>query len=104
LRKLCLSQIFCEDKIKETESLCISLTPGNFTQIKQILEYISKNLEINLEIQNAEDKRFIQGRIGKIKYKEKEIGNIGEINPSILKNFHLKMPVSLLEINLSEIF
>jgi len=41
-------------------------------------------------------------------YKSKEtnevsIGFLGEIHPKILRNFHLKMPVALLEINLDSI-
>ncbi len=92
------------DGIKETENLCVAITPGNFTQIKQILDYLKKMLDLEMKIERTEDKKFINGRAAKIIFNKKEIGIMGEILPSILKNFHLKMPVSLLEISLEPIF
>ena len=94
------------DKIKEIEKLSIGICPGNFTEIKQILEYLEKMLGISLEIKQAEKAptHLIDGRVGKIFLKEKEIGEIGEVHPKILKNWKIKMPVSILEINLEEIF
>jgi len=93
-----------ETGIKETDKLAIALTPGNFTELKQILEYLAKMLDINLRIEEAENEKFISGRVGKIIFSGKEIGLLGEIHPSLLKSFHLKMPLVYLEMNLEEIF
>ena len=89
----------------EHENLVVSLTPGNFTRLKQILEYLSRMLELNLEIYEPEkiSEYFIEGRVASIRYKGKEIGLLGDIHPRVLKNFKLKMPVSLFEIRLDEI-
>jgi len=93
-----------ETSIKEKDILCISLNPGNFTEIKQILEYLARMLNIQLKVEETSNKSYIEGRVGKIMLKEKEIGFIGEIHPQLLKNFHLKMPSSCLELDLEEVY
>ena len=94
------------DKIKEIEKLSIGLCSGNFTEIKQILEYLERMLNIKLELKQSEKNppHLIDGRTGKIMFKDKEIGEIGEVHPKILRNWKIKMPVSILEIDLEEIF
>ena len=93
--------------INEKEHLCIALAPGNFTELRQILEYLERMLNIDSEIKLEESSDsppwFISGRTAKIKLSGKDMGFIGEIHPRILKNWRIKMPVALLEIELSEI-
>lgn len=90
------------EKAIEKMSLSAAISPGNFTEIRQALEYLFRML--SLEISIAEPKSaphwFIEGRTGEILVKGKPIGFIGEIHPKILNNWKIKMPVSLLEINL----
>ncbi len=93
-----------ETGIKEMDRLAIALIPGNFTELKQILEYLSRMLNIKLAIKEAESSGFIEGRTGRILFENKEIGLLGEIHPSMLKAFHLKLPLIYLELNLEEIF
>jgi len=95
-----------KSEIKETENLSIAIAPGNFTQIKQVLEYFSKmiNLKISLKQVEQNPTHFISGRAAEILLENKKIGYIGEIHPKILKNWKIKMPVALLEISLEEIF
>jgi len=92
-------------KLEEKENLSIALAPGNFTKVKQILDYLSKMIDIQLEFKNPKDNSiyYIEGRSADIFYKSKIVGNIGEIHPRLLKNFKIKMPVALLEINLDDI-
>ncbi len=84
----------------EKQNLSIALAPGNFTRLKQILNYLEEMLKIKFEISNPESlpNHFIDGRVGEIKFSGKIIGYFGEIHPKILKNFKIKMPVSVLEI------
>ncbi len=99
-----IGKVFDSDT-SEKEKLCIALTPGNFTELKQTLEYLFRmlNKKINLEEVDNPPIWFINGRVAKIKLENKEIGFLGEIHPKILKNWKIKMPVTLLEINLKEI-
>jgi len=118
-----------KQEIIETEKLSAAISPGNFTEIKQVLEYLLRMIGLKIEIREVEEapKHFINGRCAEIilikeknnlnnnyssleggrdsdKKKKKKIGFIGEIHPKILKNWRIKMPVALFEINLKEIF
>jgi len=106
-----IGKVFSKDEesetgIKEKDNLIIAITPGGFTEIKQILLYLAKMLNIKIGIKEVKEEiqQFITGRVGEIFINEnKKIGIIGEIHPSVLKSWHLKMPVALLEIDLREI-
>ncbi|MEA3414378.1 MAG: phenylalanine--tRNA ligase subunit beta [Nanoarchaeota archaeon] len=94
------------EELIESERLSIGLSPGNFTELKQILEYLEKTLDLKFEIEEQEKSNgyFIEGRSVNILFNKKIIGNLGEIHPKILKNWKCKMPIVLLEINLETIF
>ncbi|MBT4257581.1 phenylalanine--tRNA ligase subunit beta [archaeon] len=100
-----IGKTFSED-LKETEHLSCAITPGNFTDIKQSLEYLNKMTGLNLILKEPTKipDHFIDGRVAKIILDEKIIGYLGEIHPKILKNWKIKMPVALFEISLKEIF
>jgi len=95
-----------KDKINEKENLAIAITPGNFTEIKQALEYLFRMINIKIKLSEPEEfpVHFIDGRCAEIILENKIIGHIGEIHPKILKNWRIKMPVALFEINLEEVF
>ncbi|MDD4563634.1 MAG: phenylalanine--tRNA ligase subunit beta [Candidatus Nanoarchaeia archaeon] len=94
-----------QTKVIEKEKLSIALTNENvnYTELKQILDYLFKMLNIiNYKIENNDNHpAYIKGRSGIIKVGDKEIGTIGEINPRVLKNWKLKMPVVSLELELT---
>ena len=62
-----------------------------------------KALDKEYTIEDAESPVYIEGRTGKIIVDGKEIGYMGEINPKVLNNLRLKMPVVALEINLDSL-
>ncbi len=106
-----IGSVFVRDEKKETginesEHLIVSLCPGNFTDIKQILDYLGNALSLEFVLDEMSHSCFIEGRTGKVKISKsgKEIGVIGEIHPTILKRWHIKMPLVLFEIDLEEIF
>lgn len=94
-----------KQNIQEKENLAIAITPGNFTEIKQIWMYLMKSLGIKIELKETEENtnHLIEGRVATINLDNKEIGLLGEIHPKILKNWKIKMPVAILEVNLKEI-
>lgn len=94
-----------KENIKEQENLAIAITPGNFTEIKQVLDYLIKslNLKIYLKENELSSNFLIEGRTANIIFEGKEIGILGEIHPKTLKNWKIKMPVAILEVNLKEI-
>jgi len=104
-----IGRIFEQDNDKNTiekEKLSCALAPGNFTEIKQILEYLGKMLMVNIKLQELETPpaHLIEGRAANIYLDDKLIGELGEIHPKILKNWRIKMPVALFELDLQEIF
>ena len=56
------------------------------------------------EIKETEDSSFISGRVGEIIINNKNVGIIGEIKPSILKNNKIKMPIASLELSIENLF
>ncbi len=102
-----LGKVFESGKqIKEIENLAAAITPGNFTEIKQMIEYLSRMINVELIFEEPEETpiHFIEGRAGKILLEGKQVGYAGEIHPRILKNWKIKMPVALFEISLEKIF
>lgn len=97
-----------DTEIKETEKIVVAITPGNFTEIKQVLDYLGRMFSMKFEIENSKHASFIDGRVGKIMLDDGEvqkgIGIIGEIHPAVLKNWKLKVPVAAFELSLKEIF
>jgi phenylalanyl-tRNA synthetase beta chain len=92
--------------ISEKEKLAIAITPGNFTEIKQILMCLFKSLALKTNLKEPEisPPHLIEGRTASIMFEDKEIGIIGEVHPKILKNWKIKMPVAILEMDLKEVF
>ena len=106
-----LGKVFANDEssstqISETEKLCISLCheKANFTELKQILDYLMRMFNKEYEIKETEDSSFISGRVGEIIINNKNVGIIGEIKPSILKNNKIKMPIASLELSIENLF
>ncbi len=93
-------------KIEESEKLAGAISPGNFTEARQIIEYLFRMLDIKIELKESSNfpPHFIDGRAAEITIDGKNIGYIGEIHPKILKNWKIKMPITLFEINLEEVF
>ena len=97
------------EKITESEKLAVAISSGNFTEIKQIIEYFFKMINMEIKIEEPGDlgeipKYFIEGRVAEIIFDSKTLGFIGDIHPRILKKWKIKMPVALGEISLEEIF
>jgi phenylalanyl-tRNA synthetase beta chain len=93
-----------DSDLSEKEKLAVAISPGDFTEVKQTIVYLSKMSRTKIEISETEEfpDYFIEGRVAEIKMKDKRIGFIGEVHPRILRNWKIKMPVALFEIELDE--
>jgi phenylalanyl-tRNA synthetase beta chain len=94
------------NSVREEEHLALAITPANFTELRQIIEYLSKMLNIEIKISEPEKipNYFIDGRTAEIKLENKHLGFLGELHPRVLKNWKIKMPVAIFEIDLEEVF
>jgi len=72
-----------------------------FTNAKQDLEFLFRNLGINFELEEYQHNSFIEGRVAKIMVDKNYVGFIGEIRPSVLEAFHIFYPVVVFEIDLN---
>jgi phenylalanyl-tRNA synthetase beta chain len=93
-----------ETTIKETQNLIIASSPTNFTEIKQILDYLTKILDIKYTLRESTHPNLIEGRTAEIQINNKLIGYIGELHPKTLHTWNIPLPVAVLEITLEEIF
>ncbi|MFC2135998.1 phenylalanine--tRNA ligase subunit beta [Bacteroidota bacterium] len=76
---------------------------SDFTDAKQALDFLMKNIGLKYSIEETTHDSFIKGRIGRVFVNKKAVAYIGEINPKVLENFRIDMPVATFELNLSEI-
>ncbi len=89
--------------VVEKEKLCVSISgETGFTEIKQVLDYLMRMLDLEYSIEECEEGCFIEGRTGKIVVNKGEVGLLGEVSPLLIKKWGMKMPVSSLEINIEE--
>ena len=95
-----------ETGVKETERLAIAMVDEkmNFTELKQVVDYLFKMLGVEYSIENVDDSNYIIGRCGKVIVNRNEVGVIGEIAPRVLKNWKIKMPTVAIEIDLDWLF
>jgi len=94
------------DSIIEFDMIAIAASHenANYTDVRQILDFIMKCFGLACDIEEAEHDSFIEGRCGRVIVKGKKVAYLGEINPQVLSNWGLEMPVAALELNLTELF
>ncbi len=84
--------------------LLLTNTSASYTEARQIMDALFSSLGIVGKVRSVSHDSFISGRVGRVSVKGKDIGYIGEIHPSVLKNFSLENPVVGFELNLSDLF
>ena len=74
---------------------------ANFTEIKSIVTSVLSNLGYSMEINDSENKTFIEGRAADVEgvaEKGTVKGFFGEVSPEVITNFTLEYPVIAFEI------
>ncbi len=79
-------------------------TKADFTEIKQVLDFIMDSLGVKYEMEEAVHHSFIPGRVGRVVVNGKGVAYIGEIHPKVLSNFGMGVPVAAMELNLTDLF
>jgi len=95
-----------DTKARDDFRLAVSIVDNksNYTEIKGILDFLMKSLNIKSEVRVSNLPYLINGRQGEIFIENEKIGFIGEVHPKILKNYNLLVPVSMFEIDLEKIY
>jgi len=95
-------------EVFEKTKLCVTLCYNgvSYTRTKQILDGILRNIgATNVKFKTKDFGWFINGRSAEISFKidgKEKRGFIGELNPQVLENFNLEMPVALFEIEVNK--
>ncbi len=82
----------------------LSHNSADFTEIKQVLDYLSGMLDVKYSIRPVGHGSFIPGRVGRVSMRGRDVAYIGELHPDVLRNFGLSMPVAVLELNVTDLF
>ncbi|MBL7056552.1 phenylalanine--tRNA ligase subunit beta [Candidatus Woesearchaeota archaeon] len=106
-----IGRVFKKEKnedtgIKEDEriSVAIAAEKTNYTEIRQVLDYLFRSIDVKYDIKETEHGSFIEGRAARVSVTKKNIAYIGEINPLVLENWELEVPIAAFEINLTELY
>ena len=95
-----------ETNIEENQRLAVAIASEktDYTAIRQVLDYLFRCMGLKYEIIEAEHNSFIEGRVGRALISGKKVAYIGEINPRIITNWQLEIPVTTFELNLTELY
>ncbi len=85
-------------------SIVSAHSKADYTEIRQIVEYLFRVLGIDSLFEETEHDSFVSGRVAKVLVDKHAIATIGEVHPQVITNFNLEMPVCAAEINLTELF
>lgn len=77
---------------------------SNYTEVKQVLDSLSQLFELDFEVREVEDSKYILGRAAEVYFRHELVGSLGELHPQVLDNFGFLVPISTLELNLEKIF
>tara|TARA_Y100000310_G_scaffold342247_1_gene444592 strand:+ start:11683 stop:13335 length:1653 start_codon:yes stop_codon:yes gene_type:complete len=95
-----------DTNIGEDQRLAVAIASENtdYTEVRQILDYLFRSLGLKYQIAEVEHSSFIPGRVARVIVNGKKIAYIGELNPIVLQNWELEVPVSAFELNLTELY
>ncbi len=77
---------------------------ADYTEIRQVLDYMLRSLNMEYAIEEVDHDSFIPGRVGRVIVNGKKVAYLGEISPHVLSNNGLEVPVVGLELNLTDLF
>ena len=94
-----------ENMSRTVRKLCVAIShsTAGFAEIKSVAEKFLTSLDTPYSLRMLEHPSFIDGRACEILLKGKSVGYFGEINPKVLENWNLEMPVVAFEVDLESL-
>lgn len=94
-----------ETNVKESCKVAVALcdAEADFTKIKQVFDALMDALNLKYESEEIEHPSLISGRAAFMIINNKDVAFMGELHPQVITNFGIEMPISILELNLTEI-
>ncbi|MFT4892353.1 MAG: phenylalanyl-tRNA synthetase beta chain [Candidatus Nanohaloarchaea archaeon] len=88
---------------KRKAAYIVSGSETDFTDVREILQVLERDLGIELEVREEEKPFFRDGRSGKVLLDGEEVGFIGEFSEQVRKNWELEMKTAGFELDLEKI-
>ncbi|MBI4009623.1 MAG: phenylalanine--tRNA ligase subunit beta [Candidatus Aenigmarchaeota archaeon] len=94
-----------ETKTRDVRKLACAIADSNagYQEISSMLDAFLSNAGVKYKLKAVEHNSFLNGRVASVLVEGKQIGVIGEINPVVLENWNLEIPVAAFEVNLDSI-
>jgi len=94
-----------ETGTKDVRKLAAAISDSRvgYDDIAVVLDAFLSSLKVKYKLRRIGHSSFIEGRVAEVLVKGKPIGFVGEIHPSVLRNWKLEMPVAAFEIVLEMI-
>jgi phenylalanyl-tRNA synthetase beta chain len=91
-----------ETKTRDNRKLAVAIADSKvgYKEIASVLDSLLSKLNVKYKLRRTRHDSFIEGRVADIIVREKSIGIIGELHPSVLKNWKVEMPTVSFEIEL----
>mgnify|MGYP001558218295 CR=1 FL=1 len=91
-----------ETKTKDVRKLACAIADSNvgYQEISSVLEGYLSNSGVKYKLKSIEHSSFIPGRCAGVFVEGNQVGIIGEINPVVLENWKLEIPVAAFEVSL----
>lgn len=89
-----------EEKTENSLVATVTHAKADFTEIKQVLDCIMRDLKVGYNLKETKHNSFIEGRAGNVIVNNIKIGIIGELHPKVLLFWGMETPCVVLEINL----
>lgn len=106
-----IGTVFAHDKNSETGvgekdvlSIVTTHPSANYTEARQLAEYVLDKLGISYVVKEVVHGSFIPGRVAQIEVDKKVIGWIGEVHPAVIRNWELEQPVAAAELDVAYLF
>ena len=95
-----------ETGVSEKQALSVVIThpTANYTEIRQVLEYLLDKLALTYTVKEATHPSFISGRAATIEIDKHILATVGEVHPAVVRGWELEQPVAALELNLELLF
>ena len=92
--------------IKEQHYLGIAICheKSDFTHIRQVIDSITRMLGLKAAVTDAHHPSFIDGRAAQASIGNDVFATFGEVNPYVLTQWNMQMPVAAAEIDIEKLF
>ena len=91
------------NEVIQDKRLCFAKARNNsnYTEVKLVAENLLSLLNVKFKTKDFTSSSFIKDRASAIRFGKEQIGFFGDVNPEVLNNFGIKIPVAICEIRIS---